>query len=91
MLIEVGGPNLGREIMVNHELDQALIGELGFIRRLLALSLIEGKKRKEQIRLLASAGLGRHEIAELLGTSPGAISVEISNLRKQGVLHGRKT
>jgi CRP-like cAMP-binding protein len=75
---------------VNHESDKALIEELGFIRRLLAMSLIEGKKRKEQIRLLASAGLGRHEIAELLATSPGAISVEISNLRKQGVLHVRK-
>ena len=77
--------------MVNHELDEALTGELGLIRRLLALLLIEGKKRKEQVRLLASAGLGRHEIAELLGTSPGAISVEMSNLRKHGVLHGRKT
>lgn len=75
---------------MNHELDKALIGEFSFIRRLLALSLIEGKKRREQIRLLASAGLGRHEIAELLATSPGAVSVEISNLRKQGVLHGRK-
>jgi CRP-like cAMP-binding protein len=75
---------------VDHELDKALIGELSFIRRLLALSLIDGKKRKEQIRLLASAGLGRQEIAELLATSPGAISVEISNLRKQGVLHVRK-
>jgi DNA-binding NarL/FixJ family response regulator len=91
MIIQAGGPNLGREITVNHELDEALINELGFIRRLLALSLIEGKKRKEQVRLLASAGLGRHEIAELLATSPGAISVEISNLRKHGVLHGRKT
>jgi CRP-like cAMP-binding protein len=75
---------------VNHESDKALIVELSFIRRLLALSLIDGKKRKEQIRLLASAGLGRQEIAELLATSPGAISVEISNLRKQGVLHVRK-
>ena len=75
---------------MNHESDKALIDELSFIRRLLALSLIEGKKRKEQIRLLASAGLGRHEIADLLATSPGAISVEISNLRKQGVLHVRK-
>jgi DNA-binding NarL/FixJ family response regulator len=84
------GPNLGRETTVDHELDKALIGELSFIRRLLALSLIEGKKRREQIRLLASAGLGRHEIAELLSTSPGAVSVEISNLRKQGVLQGRK-
>lgn len=75
---------------MNHESDKALIVELSFIRRLLALSLIDGKKRKEQIRLLASAGLGRQEIAELLATSPGAISVEISNLRKQGVLHVRK-
>jgi len=64
--------------------------ELGTLRRLIALSLIDGRKQREQIRLLSTAGLDRHEIAELVGTSAGTVSVEISNLRKSGVLRGKK-
>lgn len=77
--------------MTNHDLEKSVAGELRTLRRLLALSLIEGKKQREQIRLLAAAGLDRHEIAELLGTTAGTVSVEISNLRKHGALHGRRT
>jgi CRP-like cAMP-binding protein len=76
---------------VNHKSDQELSKELQILRRLLALSLIDGKKQREQIKLLAAAGMDRHEIAELLGTTAGTVSVEISNLRKHGVLHGRRT
>lgn len=73
------------------ELEEVDIGvELRVLRRLMALSIIEGRKRKEQIRMLASAGLDRNEIAELLGTTAGTVSVEISNLRKDGLL-GAKT
>jgi DNA-binding NarL/FixJ family response regulator len=57
--------------------------ELKLIRRLLALSLIEGKTNREQIALLAAAGMDRHEIAELVGTTAGTVSVEISNLKKR--------
>ena len=77
--------------MVSQDSDRKLEAELGIVRRLLALSLIDGKKQREQIKLLASAGMDRHEIAELVGTTAGTVSVEISNLRKQGVLHGRRT
>jgi CRP-like cAMP-binding protein len=76
---------------VNHKSDQELSKELQILRRLLALSLIDGKKQREQIKLLAAAGMDRHEIAELLGTTAGTVSVEMSNLRKHGVLHGRRT
>ena len=76
---------------MNHKSDQELSKELQILRRLLALSLIDGKKQREQIKLLAAAGLDRHEIAELLGTTAGTVSVEISNLRKHGVLHGKRT
>jgi len=60
------------------------------LRRLLALTVIEGKKQKDQVRLLALAGLDRHEIAELIGTTPLTVSVLISVMRKEGVLSGRK-
>ena len=76
---------------MNHKSDQELSKELQILRRLLALSLIDGKKQREQIKLLAAAGMDRHEIAELLGTTAGTVSVEMSNLRKHGVLHGRRT
>ena len=62
------------------------------MRRLLALSLIDGKKQRDQIALLATAGMDRHEIAELVGTTAGTVSVEISHLRrrKAEVSRGRR-
>jgi CRP-like cAMP-binding protein len=60
------------------------------VRRLLALSLVDGKKQREQIRLLAAAGMDRNEIAELIGTTANTVSVAISTLRKERKLHGRR-
>jgi CRP-like cAMP-binding protein len=60
------------------------------VRRLLALSIIDGKPQREKIQLLCVAGLDRHEIAELVGTTPLTVSVEISNMRKKGVIRGKK-
>jgi DNA-binding NarL/FixJ family response regulator len=68
---------------VNQDYEQKLENELRIVRRLLALSLVEGKKQREQIALLATAGMDRHEIAELVGTTAGTVSVEISNLKKR--------
>jgi CRP-like cAMP-binding protein len=68
---------------VNLDCERKLENELRIVRRLLALSLIEGKKQREQIALLATAGMDRHEIAELVGTTAGTVSVEISNLKKR--------
>ena len=72
--------------------DLKLEWELRVIRRLLALSLTDGKKQREQIALLAAAGMDRHEIAELVGTTAGTVSVELSNLkkRKAGGTRGRR-
>jgi CRP-like cAMP-binding protein len=69
--------------MANLNEDSALQSELRILRRLLALALIDGRKNREQIALLAAAGMGRHEIAELVGTTVGTVSVEISNLKKR--------
>lgn len=77
--------------MVDSDYEQKLESELRIIRRLFALSLIDGKKQREQIKLLASAGMDRHEIAELVGTTAGTVSVEMSNLKKQGARRGRRT
>ena len=68
---------------MNQDYERKLENELRIVRRLLALSLVEGKKQREQIALLATAGMDRHEIAELVGTTAGTVSVEISNLKKR--------
>jgi CRP-like cAMP-binding protein len=69
---------------------QVSSADVQVLRRLLALSVIEGKKQSDQVRLLAVAGLDRHEIAELVGTTPLTVSVLISNMRKKGVIRGKK-
>ncbi len=50
--------------------------------RLLAILAVSDKKQRDQISVLSRAGLDRHEIAEILGTTPGTVSVELSNLKK---------
>ena len=56
--------------------------QLSQLTRLVALCVIAGKKQRDQISILARAGLDRHEIAEVLGTTPGTVSVELSILKK---------
>lgn len=69
--------------MANPNAESTLENELRILRRLLALALIDGKRNREQIALLAAAGMDRHEIAELVGTTAGTVSVEISNLKRR--------
>ena len=69
---------------------QEILAELRVIRRLLAITVIEDKKQKDQVRILAAAGLDRNEIAGLLRTTPMTVSVTISNRRKEGTIRGRK-
>ena len=56
--------------------------QLSQLVRLVALSVTSDKKQREQIQILARAGLDRHEIAEILGTTPGTVSVELSILKR---------
>jgi predicted transcriptional regulator len=50
--------------------------------RLLALVALDGKRQKEQIQFLDKAGFGQSEIAELLGSTPKAVSVRLAELRR---------
>jgi DNA-binding CsgD family transcriptional regulator len=56
---------------------------LEILCRLLALNLIRGKTKREQILLLAAAGMDRHEIASLVGTTSNTVSVELCNAKKR--------
>jgi CRP-like cAMP-binding protein len=78
--------------MRNQDSDTTLEDEFRIVRRLLALSLIEGKTKGQQIQLLSDAGMERQEIAHLVGTTVGTVSVEVSNLKKRRLkeLRGRR-
>ena len=69
--------------MSNHDSDMKLENEFMIVRRLLALALIQGKPKGQQIQLLSDAGMERQEIAHLVGTTVGTVSVEVSNLKKR--------
>jgi DNA-directed RNA polymerase specialized sigma24 family protein len=53
------------------------------ILALLALLLVDGKPRSEQVQLLARAGFGSGEIARVLGMNPSTVRVTLSRLRKR--------
>jgi DNA-directed RNA polymerase specialized sigma24 family protein len=40
-------------------------------------------KQKEQIRILDKAGFGQSEIAEVVGSTPKAVSVRLAEIRKE--------
>ncbi len=67
---------------ISTKLDQAI--------RLLAISVISEKKQRDQIAILSRAGLDRHEIAEILGTTPGTVSVELSIFKKHSKKEKRR-
>ena len=52
--------------------------------RALLLIQMESMKQKQQIALLDRAGFGQSEIARAVGSTPGAVSVRLAELRKEG-------
>lgn len=62
---------------------QEISTKLDILTHLLAFSLIEGKKRRDQLMLLWKAGFQPRQIAEMLGTTPNTVRVELSTLRKR--------
>jgi hypothetical protein len=51
------------------------------VANLLALQVIEGKAKQEQVRLLALAGFNNNEIAALVETTPGSVRAYRSSMR----------
>ncbi len=50
--------------------------------RLLALLALDGRKQKEQINLLDRAGFAQSEIAQIVGSTPKAVSVRLAEIRR---------
>jgi len=61
--------------------DQAILEKLDTILKVLALQVASDKSITERARLLKMAGLDNRKIAEVLNTTPLAVSVMTANLR----------
>lgn len=57
---------------------------------LLALLLVQERKQPDQIVLLSRAGFRPSEIAELLGTTPNTVSVQLSVQKRAKKSRGTK-
>lgn len=62
--------------------EQALSSKLDTIIKLLVLGLTEGKRQKDQIRLLSQAGFRPAEIGTILETTSNTVRVALVGLRK---------
>jgi hypothetical protein len=51
--------------------------------RALLLIKMESMKQREQIALLDKAGFGPSDIARCVGSTPGAVSVRLAEIRKK--------
>lgn len=60
-----------------------LTGRLDAVVRLLALNLPTDLKQETKVRLLSDSGFQPKDIAKILGTSPNAVSVALSKMRKR--------
>jgi len=69
--------------MNEDEFRAALLKKIDLNNRLQALNLIKDKQSlKDKIEALSSLGIGPTEISDILGTTPGYVSVAISRIKK---------
>jgi DNA-binding CsgD family transcriptional regulator len=68
------------------ENSKMLAERLDTLIALVAYGLVQGKKQREQIRILCLAGLKPSRIAELLGTTPNTVNVALTSLRREGAV-----
>ena len=68
---------------MNESKENEILQELRRISKLLALTITRELKQKEKIELLASIGFQPKEIADLIGTTPGTVSVALVDIRKK--------
>jgi DNA-binding CsgD family transcriptional regulator len=69
--------------MNDDEFKTILLKKIDMNNRLQALNLVkDSPSLKEKIEALSSLGIGPTEIADILGTTPGYVSVAISRIKK---------
>ena len=62
---------------------QMLIDKMDALIKITALNVLKDKSKTEQIKILADLGLGRQEIASMVGTTPLTVSVTLSQMKKK--------
>ena len=60
-----------------------ILKELQRITKLLVLTATKGQTQREQIAVLSKLGYQPKEVAEILGTTPGTVSVALVDIRKK--------
>ena len=60
-----------------------IVAELKRINRLMAAAFLRDLTQRQKIELLATAGFQPKEIAELVGTTPNTVSVELVKIRRR--------
>ena len=59
-----------------------VVRRLDVLIRLVAVALCAEKSQKEEIQILAGAGLAPKEIADFVGTTPNTVSVSLSTMKR---------
>ncbi len=75
------------------EANSQILAQLDRLTRLVLILVTKGMAQKDQISALSGAGMQPRDIADLIGTTPHAVSVTLSNIRRQGAskLKGQKS
>lgn len=68
---------------MNESKENEILQELQRISKLLSLTVTRELKQREKIELLSSIGFQPREIADLIGTTPGTVSVTLVDIRKK--------
>ncbi len=68
---------------MNGPKEEEILQELRRISRLLVLTATKEQTQKDRIALLSNIGFQPKEIADLLDTTPGTVSVTLTAIRKK--------
>jgi hypothetical protein len=66
-----------------NEIGTELERKIDTLTRLVAIGVVNGKRQRDQIRILSLAGMAPSEIAVLIGTTSNTVNVALSALRKE--------
>jgi hypothetical protein len=65
---------------------ELILEKMDQLIQLVAIALVENRKQRDQIRLLALGGIKPVRIAEILRTTSNTVNVALSSLRSEGKL-----
>lgn len=68
---------------MTESVDDQILEELRKMNRLMATISLRDLSKRDRIELLANVGFPPREIAELIGTTPNTVSVELSKLKRR--------